>query len=375
MAARSDRGQVLVVAAGGMVAMIGLAALAVDVGFFFQTKRDLQNASDAMALAAVREQPDDAASDAIAAEWATKNNVGDPEIVDVAFDLTCGGDAVDDIVTVRLEREQSTFFARVLGITDGDVPACATARIGVAAGGHGLMPFGFHHEDPYPGANPQDVCYFHEEDGSENPDLWYDPDDPTVAECLLKIPKPSDSWGSGNAGAIRLDEGGPAGNYDGDCNPGNSGASEYKENIEEGSECYYAVGDEVTPKPGNMNGPTCTAFDNRLGGNTDTLEDVFGSPNADGVWGPVDAASVRFGLVPRVTVSGNGSSADITITGFMTVYIVGACSGGGCNGNGNNPACVVVIPVKSRLLEAGIDFAGGSISDSSNPLRTIKLID
>jgi hypothetical protein len=76
-----------------------------------------------------------------------------------------------------------------------------------------------------------------------------------------------------------------------------------------------------------------------------------------------------------VTVSGSGSSADITITGFITVYINGACSGGGCNGNGSNPACVSVTPVKSNVYMAGVEFAGGNLGDVENALRTIKLVD
>jgi hypothetical protein len=75
-----------------------------------------------------------------------------------------------------------------------------------------------------------------------------------------------------------------------------------------------------------------------------------------------------------VTVSGNGSSADITITSFITVYINGACSSGGCNGNGNNPACVVVTPVKSNVYIPGMAFGGGSLSATAG-LRTIKLVD
>jgi hypothetical protein len=362
-----ERGQVLLIAAAGMVAMIGFAGLAIDTGFFFHTKRDIQNGADAMALAAVRQRPDDASSNAIAMEWADKNNIDAGEVVEIDFVNACDGEAIENIVTVRLERNQPTFLAGVLGITDADIAACATAQVGVAAAGDHLLPFGFHVEDPYPGANPQDVCYFYESDGSVNPNLWNN-------QCLVKIPKPSDSWGSGNAGALRLDEGGPASNYDGDCSPGNSGASEYRENIEEGSECFYAVGDEITPKPGNMNGPTCTAFENRLAGNNDTLEDVFGTPDADGVYRSVDKSSPRFGIVPIVTVSGNGSSADITITGFITVYIDGACSGAGCGGNGNNPACVVMTPVRSNIYLSGIEIAGGSVSMPDNALRTIKLI-
>jgi hypothetical protein len=123
-----------------------------------------------------------------------------------------------------------------------------------------------------------------------------------------------------------------------------------------------------------MKGPTCDAFSDLLSGNTDTFADVFGTPNIDGVYTIVDQTSPRFGIVPIVTVSGSGSSADIEIKGFITVYISGACSGAGCNGNGGNPACVVITPVKSNVYQSGIDFAGGGLDVTDNALRTIKLI-
>jgi hypothetical protein len=352
-----------------MVILLGFGALAVDIGFYAHTRRDIQNGADAMALAGVRELPIQADADTQARAWGTNNGIATGEITSVTFGTTCSGTSVADTITVRVNRPQNSFLAGVLGINSATMRVCATARVGVANAGEELLPFGFHRIDPYPGANPDDVCYFYETNGTTiNPNLWND-------QCIIKIASPSDSWGSGNAGAVRLDEGGPLTNYDGDCNPGSSGASEYEENIEEGSECWYAVGDEITPKPGNMKGPTCDGFSTRLAGNTETLAQVFGTPDANGVYGPVNRESPRFGLVPIVTVSGNGSSADITITGFITVYINGACSGAGCQGNGNNPACVVMTPVKSNIYVAGIDFAGGSLGNVENAIRTIKLIN
>ncbi len=60
--------------AGGMVVVIGFAALSVDLGFLTLARRGVQNDADAMALAAVRELPDESSADAIALLWATKND-------------------------------------------------------------------------------------------------------------------------------------------------------------------------------------------------------------------------------------------------------------------------------------------------------------
>jgi len=357
------------IAAGAMIAILGLAALTVDLGFFMHTKRAVQNDADAMALAGARDLPEASVAEDAAETWGYKNGVAVEEITDIVVGTTCSGDADEDVISVYLKRNQKTFLATVLGIKDANLSVCATAKQGVASAGNGMMPFGFHKDDPYPGANPDDVCFFYSESGAENPDLWND-------SCLIKIPQINDSWGSGNSGPVRVDEGGESGNYDEYCSPGSSGASEYEENIIEGSECHYAIDDEIRPKTGNMRGPTCDAFEEKLDGNTDTLEDVFGTPDADGVYGPVDTTSGRYGLVPIVTASGTGSSATVTITGFITVYIEDACNGPGCNGNGNDPSCVVVTPVRSRVYVSGVEFTGGSgdLLDLNTPLRTIKLI-
>jgi hypothetical protein len=365
---QSEHGQMTLLAAAGMIVLLGLAALTIDIGFFTHTKREAQNDADAMSLAGARDLPVDVAAEDAAEDWGYRNGVIPEEITDIEVGTTCSDVADADVITVRLKRNQKTFLASVLGIKDADLNVCATAKQGVAAAGNGMMPFGFHYEDPYPGPNPEDVCFFYAEDGSENPDLWNN-------SCLIKIPKVNDSWGSGNSGPVRLDEGGEPGNYDPSCNPGSSGASEYEENIEEGSECYYAKDDLIRPKTGNMRGPTCSAFDQKLAGNSDTLEDVFGTPDENGVYGPVDTTSPRYGLVPIVTASGQGSSADVTIKGFITVYIEDACSSANCNGNGQDPACVVVTPVKSNVYISGVDFAGGDLLDSETPLRVIKLVE
>ena len=51
---REESGQSLVLAAAAMVVILGMAAMAIDVGMFLQERRDLQNAADAAALAGRR---------------------------------------------------------------------------------------------------------------------------------------------------------------------------------------------------------------------------------------------------------------------------------------------------------------------------------
>ena len=359
--ADAESGQLLIMAAGTMTFVLSLAAIAIDVGFWAQTKRDLQNDVDAMVLAGTREMPDTASAQTVALTWGTSNGVLGSEVQALLTGETCDGTSLEGTVTVTLIRNQTTFIGGLLGISDVDLTVCATARMGVAAAGSGLLPFGLLESDP----GVAGVCYF------DDPNIWDN-------SCLLKIPSPSDTWTSGNTGPIRLDEGGEPGNYALLCHPGSSGAAEYRENIEDGSECSYAVNDEIRTKPGNMTGPTCTAISNKLGSNVETVADVFGTPNAAGFHTEVNKFSPRYGLTPVVYVppGAAGSSTNVTITGFISVYIEGACSGVGCNGNGGNPACVVVTPIKSIIFLPGVAFAsGGSLGDEKNALRTMKLID
>ncbi len=48
---KSESGQVVVLATGAMLLILGFAALAVDVGFLYATRRNMQTAADAAAIA------------------------------------------------------------------------------------------------------------------------------------------------------------------------------------------------------------------------------------------------------------------------------------------------------------------------------------
>jgi Flp pilus assembly protein TadG len=353
-AGRAEEGQILILAAGAMVAMLMFAAIAIDVGFFLRTKRDLQNDADAMALAGSRELPSTSSADTLARQWGTNNTVTAAEVQSITFGTTCSGTAVQDTITVRLQRPQTTFLAKVVGINSATLKACATARAGSAAAGSELLPFGFLVDDP----GVADVCFF-----DDNPDLW-------TETCVLKIPKPNDTWTSGNTGPLRLDEGGDDDDYDGDCNLGGSGSSEYEENIRDGSECMYAPGDDVRTKTGSMVGPTCDALTDEIGGNTDSFSDVFSNP-VNGTYTTVDKTSPRYGLIPVVEVpaGASGSSTEVVIVTFITVYI----EDWDCDGA--NKTEIVVRPVKSNVYQPGIDFAVGGPPGANWPVMTIKLVD
>jgi hypothetical protein len=314
-------------------------------------------------------------------EWATLNDVEAGEVESIFFGTTCSGETVPDTVSVRLVRTQRTFFASIFGTSSGDLHVCATARTGMAQGGPGLFPIGLLYDDPELASDPP-LCYFHETD-STDPDephanFWYDPGDADSEECTIKIPKPNETWTPGNSGPLRLDEGGETGNWIPGCNPGSSGSSEYTENLVEGSECGYSLGDEIRTKTGSMNSLSCAAVDDKIDGNTDPITEVFvDTAPVDGIYDIVDDTHPRFALIPVVIVpaGASGSSTVVEIHAFVPVYIVGCTES---DSGGNTVANTVVIPVRANIYVEGIDFVeAGDLDDFSGdwPLWTIKLVE
>jgi hypothetical protein len=367
-----ESGQLIVVAAASFAVVLFFASLTIDLGFFTETKRAVQNDADAMALAGARELANDGQTaiqrqedaEDIAMEWALLNDVDPSEVQAVTFDTNCSGESVPNTITVRLGREQKTFLAALFGVTKGQMNVCATARTGLAQGGPGLMPFGLLYDEPGVAANPP-VCYF-----NDNPNFWDE-------ECTIKIPKPNDTWTPGNSGPLRLDD--PSGiestNWQPDCTPpgATSGADEYTQNIEDGSDCGYAPGDQVQTKTGSMNNITCNTITSRMAGNTDPIEDVFTDSDSDGIYEVVDYTHPRYALIPVVIVApgSSGSSTNVEINRFVTAYLVG------CQNGPNNVANVTLIPVRSDVYVSGIDFVDDSdpTYDDDWPLYTIKLVE
>lgn len=128
-------GNIIVIAATGLVALMGFTAMAVDYGVLVHDKNHLQRACDAAALAAAQELKktgvaavDDAAATAVAVSAAAQNGV----TVNPA-DITFSNN--DAAITVPARLTRNLFFARALGIATGDVAASAKAGATPVSGG------------------------------------------------------------------------------------------------------------------------------------------------------------------------------------------------------------------------------------------------
>jgi Flp pilus assembly protein TadG len=143
-AAREDResGAVAVVVAVAMVALMGAAALAVDVGSLLSERGQLQNGADAASIAIAQACAASATATACTAPSATAQTLANSNTLAGAADVrsvtVSGGRA-----TVTLGKTVPTSFAAALGIMSKDVTASATAGWGSIASGPAAMPLTF----------------------------------------------------------------------------------------------------------------------------------------------------------------------------------------------------------------------------------------
>ncbi len=142
-ARRNERGAILVLAAVLMTALMGMAAIAVDLANARQQHRQSQGSADAAALAAAQDLPRPVDVVATAKEYAAENHgvtsadwVGCqdpdplPELPDLANSNTCISidEAFSRVRVMMPVRQVETYFARVLGVRTVDVRADATAE-------------------------------------------------------------------------------------------------------------------------------------------------------------------------------------------------------------------------------------------------------
>jgi len=145
----SERGQMLIIAAGAMVVLLGFMGLVVDIGWGMFKKRVTQNAADAAALAgaraiatigtctqgglagavdgAIAEFVADNAGNGATYSWDLRDNQGN---------ALAGSNWCTQATTVQVQvtNGYSTFFLNILGLSAGSTNALAQARVGLLPG-------------------------------------------------------------------------------------------------------------------------------------------------------------------------------------------------------------------------------------------------
>jgi len=284
---RQEFGQGLVLAALAMVVILGFAAMAIDVGLFLHERRELQNAADAAALAGVQELPySSAEAEARAQEWAVNNgvNLAEGELEAIQVTTTY---AANDTITVRVQRDVSYIFARVLGFTSDTMRADATARVGSPSWADNVMPWSLLK------SAQEGVTY--------------------NTEVTLKYS--SQEGASGDYGSLALG--------------GITGKDAYRDSILNGAET--CVGCVEQTEPGNMVGPTEQGLKDRLAANNpacEDFEDVF-EPDGDGwrfdndecnPWEEEGVNSKRVILIPVID-DPDGGRDQVTVIRFALVFL------------------------------------------------------
>ena len=125
-ARHGERGQTVIIVTLFMVALLGVAATAIDVGSWYWAKHEAQAAADAAALAGAAELPTGWPSAQLAATSNFAQNGRSGDHVSYANTSTA---SANDSVTVSVDRVAPSYFARVFGIGEADISVSATATV------------------------------------------------------------------------------------------------------------------------------------------------------------------------------------------------------------------------------------------------------
>jgi Flp pilus assembly protein TadG len=136
--AEKEGGQILVIVALVLVALLGFSVLIVDGGSMSLTKRQLQNAADSAALAGARDLPDDTAQAIADAKAYALTNGKSTDTVDVTL---TSNKKPNDSISVSISRTSPTFFAKILKQSTSTVVANSSAGVAVAASVPWIVPF------------------------------------------------------------------------------------------------------------------------------------------------------------------------------------------------------------------------------------------
>lgn len=152
----AEGGQIFILFVLAISVLLGFAALTVDVGYVYATKANLQNTADAAAMAGAQDlaTPNTALLSAVLCAGENGLNVA-PSTTEISgspytyTDPTTGDKItvttpyMDDPTKIEVicERTVQFSFAKILGISDGEVTARAIAQYGIAASVPWIVPF------------------------------------------------------------------------------------------------------------------------------------------------------------------------------------------------------------------------------------------
>ncbi len=343
---RGESGQVLIAFALLLPMLLGMVALAVDLGNYASERRSLQNSADSIALAASRDLPNAAQAVVSGQAWATKNGVPLSAVTITVTQVSTGDP--NPKVTVDIRKPHGFVFGRVIGVSSRNVGAHAAAIKTSPGGLAGLSPWSVL-KSAQAAATPGALVT-----------LKYDANNPA----------------NGNFGIIQLD---------------GSGSSVYLDSLENTStsvvcaqgatDCTdtspVCTGDICPSQTGNKVGPTREGVDYLLD-NTDPHCDTFAEAFSGPVGGKYELnpqcnpwldgsyPSPRVIIIPVINSLCNGS-CDVTVVSFalfwLEGYQAGACTGNNCE-------------IQGRFVNADINVnALAGVYDPNSSIHFVRLTE
>ncbi len=282
-----EQGNVLVLAATSLIAMLGMAALAVDVSYVLTARNQLQSGVDASALAgAAGLLTSQTEATRLATDYAGRNRCINQALAVNAADITF---PAARRIRVRSARQLPLFFAPILGLRTVTINAAAMAELGSLVGVRRLRPFAV--PDGFPLHNPVLVKSGQLGAPATNPSFYYPVDYPPV------------------------NQGDPE-----------SGADVYRDNIAEGCDCIVRINDILQVEPGNMAGPTRQGVNDLIDTDANAYWDGSTVVNS----GYSGLTSPRIVILPIYDPAYPPDSGrnTITVTG-LAVFFIECISGGG----------------------------------------------
>jgi hypothetical protein len=366
-----NRGQVLLVFLAGLLALLGIAALGIDMGYLYTVRHELQRCTDAGALAGASaflsgnwmDGATRAVADGRARTFAAMDNVA-TTILSAGSEVAVAFPA-QDRVRVDATRNVPLFFARLFIGPTKTVTAYSIAEASVVdTNVKGLTPWGI----PYPW-----------EDTNGN-DL-FDPGEPVHRDCpegvldpsryfctgtrvILKIGTPKNSpknpnglpslqQESGHFFALALD---------------GSGGSVYRDTIANGSQTPVTVGDAISLEPGNMVGPTRQGTSDLINADSNSQwNEAAGLPESS-MFHAGDGSWMNSPRVIRIPVY----DPEIALTNGRTEMVVAGFAGFWIESIDNHQATVIGRYIPMRAFGQ----SGPAAGPAAGPvLKTLRLVE
>jgi Flp pilus assembly protein TadG len=305
---RHSKGQVMVLYAGAIAALLGAIALCTDVSVMYFNWEGLQKAADAAVLAGGASLPGDT-------DQATKDvnkylagngiNTG----TEVQSGPTFGTKLVaNDTVSVTLQRSVPYLFGRVLGLTSGNVQVTATAWAQPSGSTQGVVPIALNNAVAVNTGIP--ITFYGDITPAQGPSHW---------------------------GGFNIDN--------------SLSGSAFAAAIQTGYNGSLSIGNVSPLETGLKDGPIKSAFQARL--------DSGMASDPSGTWNDHTAGDARDIIVPLT--SGNpqpGGGSNFLVTGFVHIWLTGVTG----SGNGANPLSIIGIV----FTGAAPASAGGPAVANSN---------